>query len=232
MSASSALGQAACWAAAYPPCCMAQCNLRPAGPGAGPCTHLAHRPQPVTPCIPSSDGQAHTDPCPALVLAGTPRAHLTQANPARPHGVTLPARRSGIYYTTDAQRAAAEASKARQNAKLGGSVVTEIEAVANYSDAEEYHQQASRLRLAAWHRACPARSVLHGQPPSKRVCCAMCAPSFVSLPFPRSTWQRGDGSGSLRVLPRVATTPSVATAERRRACLFGSAAFCLSRFLP
>ncbi|KAL4426064.1 hypothetical protein ABPG77_007860 [Micractinium sp. CCAP 211/92] len=49
--------------------------------------------------------------------------------------------RSGIYYTTDAQRAAAEASKARQNAKLGGSVVTEIEPIANYSDAEEYHQQ-------------------------------------------------------------------------------------------
>ncbi len=37
--------------------------------------------------------------------------------------------RSGIYYHTPEQKAAAEASKAAQNEKLGGKVVTEIEEV-------------------------------------------------------------------------------------------------------
>lgn len=40
-----------------------------------------------------------------------------------------PLDRSGIYYHTPEQKAAAEASKAAQNEKLGGKVVTEIEEV-------------------------------------------------------------------------------------------------------
>ena len=39
------------------------------------------------------------------------------------------ARRSGIYWHSEEQRAAAEVSKARQNEKLGGKVVTEVEQV-------------------------------------------------------------------------------------------------------
>lgn len=49
--------------------------------------------------------------------------------------------RSGIYFTTEGQREAAEASKAALNEKLGGNVVTEIEPLAQFYDAEEYHQQ-------------------------------------------------------------------------------------------
>lgn len=49
--------------------------------------------------------------------------------------------RSGIYYHTPEQKAAAEASKAAQNEKLGGKVVTEIEEINNYYVAEEYHQK-------------------------------------------------------------------------------------------
>lgn len=37
--------------------------------------------------------------------------------------------RSGIYWTTEEQRQVAEASLARQNEKLGGQVVTELEKV-------------------------------------------------------------------------------------------------------
>lgn len=49
--------------------------------------------------------------------------------------------RSGIYYYTEEQRAAAEASKARQNERLGGRVVTEIEQAGPFYEAEEYHQR-------------------------------------------------------------------------------------------
>jgi peptide-methionine (S)-S-oxide reductase len=49
--------------------------------------------------------------------------------------------RSGIYVHSPEQRAAAEASMARVNLKYSGQVVTEIEEVANFSAAEEEHQQ-------------------------------------------------------------------------------------------
>lgn len=52
-----------------------------------------------------------------------------------------PQYRSGIYYHTEEQRALAQASLDRQNAKLGGSVVTELEEVKNWVEAEDYHQQ-------------------------------------------------------------------------------------------
>jgi peptide-methionine (S)-S-oxide reductase len=49
--------------------------------------------------------------------------------------------RSGIYCHTPEQKAAAEASKAAQNEKLGGQVVTEIEEINNFYVAEEFHQK-------------------------------------------------------------------------------------------
>lgn len=49
--------------------------------------------------------------------------------------------RSGIYYTTEEQRVAAEAAVAKQNEKLSGQVVTEVEPLKNFSEAEQYHQQ-------------------------------------------------------------------------------------------
>ena len=59
---------------------------------------------------------------------------------ARPAAL-LPARRSGIYWHTEEQRAAAEASLQRQNERLGGRVVTEVEKVSNWHAADEDHQQ-------------------------------------------------------------------------------------------
>ncbi len=49
--------------------------------------------------------------------------------------------RSGIYYHTAEQKAAAMAALARYNEKLSGQVVTEIEEIKNFTRAEEYHQQ-------------------------------------------------------------------------------------------
>ena len=49
--------------------------------------------------------------------------------------------RSGIYYTTEEQRVAAEAAIAKLNEKLSGQVVTEVEALKNFTIAEQYHQQ-------------------------------------------------------------------------------------------
>lgn len=49
--------------------------------------------------------------------------------------------RSGIYYTTEEERIAAEAAVAKQNEKLSGQVVTEVEPLKNFSEAEQYHQQ-------------------------------------------------------------------------------------------
>lgn len=49
--------------------------------------------------------------------------------------------RSGIYFHTPEQKAAAEASRAAWNEKLGGAVVTEIEELRNFNMAEDYHQQ-------------------------------------------------------------------------------------------
>ena len=51
-----------------------------------------------------------------------------------------PQYRSGIYLSDDSQRAVAEAVRAEADRALGGRVVTEIEALRNYSRAEDYHQ--------------------------------------------------------------------------------------------
>jgi peptide-methionine (S)-S-oxide reductase len=51
-----------------------------------------------------------------------------------------PQYRSGIYLHDEAQRAVAEAVRAEADAAHGGRVVTEIEALRNYSRAEAYHQ--------------------------------------------------------------------------------------------
>lgn len=48
--------------------------------------------------------------------------------------------RSGIYWTTDAQRAVAERVRALADAQLDGQVVTEIEPLRDYTRAEDYHQ--------------------------------------------------------------------------------------------
>jgi peptide-methionine (S)-S-oxide reductase len=48
--------------------------------------------------------------------------------------------RSGIYLHDEAQRAVAQAVLAEANAAMGGRVVTELQPLANYSRAEDYHQ--------------------------------------------------------------------------------------------
>jgi peptide-methionine (S)-S-oxide reductase len=48
--------------------------------------------------------------------------------------------RSGIYTTTPEQEAVARAVLAEADAAHGGSVVTELQPLANYSRAEDYHQ--------------------------------------------------------------------------------------------
>jgi len=48
--------------------------------------------------------------------------------------------RSGIYWHDEAQKPVIERVLAEANAALGGRVVTEVAAVANYSPAEAYHQ--------------------------------------------------------------------------------------------
>jgi peptide-methionine (S)-S-oxide reductase len=52
-----------------------------------------------------------------------------------------PQYRSGIYWSDASQRAVAEAVRDEADRALGGRVVTEIEALANYSRAEPYHQR-------------------------------------------------------------------------------------------
>jgi peptide-methionine (S)-S-oxide reductase len=49
--------------------------------------------------------------------------------------------RSGIYYHTEEQKVAAEAAIAKMNEKLSGQVVTELEPVRMFTEAEDYHQQ-------------------------------------------------------------------------------------------
>ncbi|KAH7621824.1 hypothetical protein Ndes2526B_g02641 [Nannochloris sp. 'desiccata'] len=49
--------------------------------------------------------------------------------------------RSGIYYHTEEQKAAAEAAIAKMNEKLSGQVVTELEPIKMFTEAEDYHQQ-------------------------------------------------------------------------------------------
>lgn len=49
--------------------------------------------------------------------------------------------RTGIYYHTEEQKAAAEAFLAAKQAEQSGNVAIELKAVDNYSAAEEYHQQ-------------------------------------------------------------------------------------------
>lgn len=51
-----------------------------------------------------------------------------------------PQYRSGIYLHDEAQRAVAQAVRDEADAAHGGRVVTEIEALRNYSRAEAYHQ--------------------------------------------------------------------------------------------
>ncbi len=51
-----------------------------------------------------------------------------------------PQYRSGIYFHTPAQREVAQAVLAEANRAHGGRVVTELEPVANYWRAEDYHQ--------------------------------------------------------------------------------------------
>ena len=48
--------------------------------------------------------------------------------------------RSGIYWTTEAQRTAAEAAKARAQGERSVPVVTEVKALTAFWPAEEYHQ--------------------------------------------------------------------------------------------
>ncbi len=48
--------------------------------------------------------------------------------------------RSGIYYENEAQKKAAETSKAEAQKKFGAKIVTEIESLKNFYKAEEYHQ--------------------------------------------------------------------------------------------
>jgi peptide-methionine (S)-S-oxide reductase len=48
--------------------------------------------------------------------------------------------RSGIYYETAQQEAVAGEVLAQANAAHGGRVVTELQPLANYSRAEDYHQ--------------------------------------------------------------------------------------------
>ena len=49
--------------------------------------------------------------------------------------------RTGIYYTSEAERAAAIASRAKEQARLGRTVATEIFPAMQWYDAEKYHQQ-------------------------------------------------------------------------------------------
>jgi peptide-methionine (S)-S-oxide reductase len=49
--------------------------------------------------------------------------------------------RSGIYCTTEGQKAIAEKTIARMQPKFSGQIVTEIEMMDKYNPAEEYHQQ-------------------------------------------------------------------------------------------
>jgi peptide-methionine (S)-S-oxide reductase len=51
-----------------------------------------------------------------------------------------PQYRSGIYWHTPAQREVAQAVLDEANRAHGGKVVTELQPVANYSRAEDYHQ--------------------------------------------------------------------------------------------
>ena len=48
--------------------------------------------------------------------------------------------RSGIYFSDESQREVVARVLAEANDELGGRVVTEVEALANYSPAEAYHQ--------------------------------------------------------------------------------------------
>lgn len=48
--------------------------------------------------------------------------------------------RSGIYYENEAQKKAAETSKAEAQKKFGAKIVTEIEPLKKFYKAEEYHQ--------------------------------------------------------------------------------------------
>jgi peptide-methionine (S)-S-oxide reductase len=52
--------------------------------------------------------------------------------------------RSVIYYTDEAQKAAAEASLARANPGWGGKIVTEIAPLETFYEAEAYHQDYFR----------------------------------------------------------------------------------------
>jgi len=48
--------------------------------------------------------------------------------------------RSGIYYTEDAQKATIEASVAKAQKMFSQKIVTEVEPLKNWYEAEEYHQ--------------------------------------------------------------------------------------------
>ena len=48
--------------------------------------------------------------------------------------------RTGLYYTDDAQRATAIASRAKEQARLGRTVMTEVMPAQQWYDAEKYHQ--------------------------------------------------------------------------------------------
>lgn len=57
--------------------------------------------------------------------------------------------RSAIFYHSQAQRAAAEASKAAAQAQFADPIVTEITAASTFYPAEDYHQDYYRLNARA-----------------------------------------------------------------------------------
>jgi peptide-methionine (S)-S-oxide reductase len=59
--------------------------------------------------------------------------------------------RTGIYYTTEADRAVAIASRAKEQARLGRTVATEIFPAMQWYDAEKYHQ-SYLAKVRAWTR--------------------------------------------------------------------------------
>lgn len=104
--------------------------------------------------------------------------------------------RTGIYYTDDAQRATAIASRAKEQAKLGRTVHTEVMPAMQWYDAEKYHQ----ARYSFGFRGTGLRFVLT----TTRLC------------FGRATWRREAASAARSRRTRAARTPSAATGKLRR----------------
>jgi len=69
--------------------------------------------------------------------------------------------RSAIFYHNEAQRAAAETSKAAAQAQFDAPIVTEITPVSTFYPAEDYHQDYYRLNTAAPYCQMVIRPKLH-----------------------------------------------------------------------